>query len=209
MGRKAHMPRKGEVNVAEIISRLQSAKFTLLRPEKVNEIVNRVREAENPDDAIYAALEVHGTPLTFNDIKSLMREEHMHPETMTRALERLIRQRKVHKVIIITHEGSLELYAKYAEAPVYVIVPASLLRKLGYEVWAGWAPEGSKEPYDLYEIPGGYLVIQIDRIGDQSSERPSRKVAQEAKKRPLKRVSHAKPTGASVTGNRFEASSTC
>ena len=179
MQRKVNMPRKGEVNVAEIMSRLHSAKSTLLRPEKVNEIVNRVREAKGAEDAIYAALEVHGTPLTFNDIKSLMREDYKHPETMTRALKELIRQRKVHKVIVITHEGSLELYAKYAEAPVYVVVPVSLLRELGYEVWAGWAPEESKEPYDLYEIPGGYLVIQIDRIGDQSSERPNREGAQE------------------------------
>jgi predicted Zn-ribbon and HTH transcriptional regulator len=181
MQRKVNMPRKGEVNVTEIMSRLHSAKVSLLRPEKVNEIVNRVREAKDIDDAIYAVLEVHGTPLTFNDIMSLMREDDKHPERITRALERLIRQRKVHKVIVIMPEGCFELYAKYAEAQIYIGIPVRLLRELGYGVWVGSANEGQREPYDLDLVEDDYLVIHIDRIGDQSSEGPSRKGAQEAR----------------------------
>jgi len=173
------MPRKGEVSVADIISRLHSAKSTLLRPEKVNEIVNRVREAKNAEDAIYAALEDHGTPLTFNDIKSLMREDHKHPEKITRALEELIRQRKAQMVIVIMPEGPVVAYATITDTQILVGIPVWLFRELGYDLSIGFPPYAPKEPYDLYEIPGDWLMIHIDRIGDQSSEGPSRKGAQE------------------------------
>jgi hypothetical protein len=181
MGRKAHMPRKGEVSVADIISRLQSAKVSLLRPEKVNEIVNRVREAKKPDDAVYAALEVHETPLTFNDIMSLMPEDYKHPEKITRALEELIKQRKVQKVITIMPEGPVVAYATITDTQILVGIPVWLFRELGYDLSIGFPPYAPKEPYDLYEIPGDWLMIHIDRIGDQSSEGPSRKGAQEAR----------------------------
>jgi DNA-directed RNA polymerase subunit F len=179
MQRKVHMPRKGEVNVAEIMSRLHSAKFTLLRPEKVNEIVNKVMEAEKPEDAIYAVLKVHGTPLTFNDIMSLMREDQKHPETVTRALEELIRQRKVQKVIVIMPEGPVTAYATITDAQILIGIPVWLFRELGYDLSIGFPPYAPKEPYDLYDIPGDWLMIHIDRIGDQSSERPNREGAQE------------------------------
>jgi transcription initiation factor TFIIIB Brf1 subunit/transcription initiation factor TFIIB len=180
MQRKVNTPRKGEVNVTEIISRLHSAKFTLLRPEKVNEIVNRVREAKGAEDAIYAALEVHETPLTFNDIKSLMRENHKHPERITRALEELIRQRKAQKVIVITPEDCVTAYATITDTQILVGIPVRLLRELGYGVWVGSANEGQREPYDLDLVEDDWLMIHIDRIGGQSSEGPSRKGAQEA-----------------------------
>jgi hypothetical protein len=168
MQRKVHMPRKGEVNVTEIISRLQSAKVSLLRPEKVNEIVNRVREAKGAEDAIYAALEVHGAPLTFNDIKSLMREDQKHPETMTRALEELIRQRKVQKVLTVMPEGPVISYATITDTQFLVGIPVWYFREEGYEVWVGWAPEEPRKPYDLLLVPGGWLMIHIDRVRGQS-----------------------------------------
>jgi hypothetical protein len=175
----------------------------------IEEIKSRAESTEETEDAVYIALELHRFPLTFNDIKELMPEKHKNPKKITNALKRLIRRKKAQLVIVIMPEGPVKAYATYTDTQILVGIPVWLFRELGFDLSIGFPPKEPKEPYDLYDIPGDWLMIHIDRIGGQSSERPSRKVAQEAKKRPLKRVSHAKPTGASVTGNRSEASSTC
>jgi hypothetical protein len=138
-------------------------KLSLLRPEKVNEIRWRVKEAENIDNAIYTALEIHDMPLTFNDIRSLMPAEFENPKKITVALNRLIRERKVQRVIVIMPEGPVKAYATITDTQILIGIPVWLFRQWGYEVSMGFAKENQRKHYDLFEPKCDYLLIHINR----------------------------------------------
>jgi hypothetical protein len=145
----------------------------------IEEIKSMAESTEETEDAVYIALELHRFPLTFSDIKELMPERHKNPKKITNALKRLIRQRKVQEVIVIMPEGPVKAYATITDTQILVGIPVWLFREQGYGVWVGFANEGQREPYDLDLVQTDYVMIHIDRIGGQNSERPSRKGAQE------------------------------
>jgi hypothetical protein len=175
--RKGSRPKSGKGEEREAIARLAL----------IEELKAIAREAKNAEDAIYNVLERFGFPMTFSDIKYVMPEDDKHGQTITNALKRLLREKRIKRIWILTPDEATPLYAT----------------EKGYQNFENLLEDVRRR------IRSALQGCQIDRIGDQSSEGPSRKGAQRTKKRPPKGVSTSKLTGASVTGNRSEASSTC
>jgi len=155
-------------------------KVTLLRPERINEIRSKAGEAEKIDEAILTALETHATPLTFNDIRSLMPEKFVHWKKVSSALKRLIRQGKVQKVIVLMPERPVVAYALITDSRTLVGIPVNLFREEGHEVLMGFVDEDRKESYDLYKVNADWIMIHIDPV--ERKRRPGNEL----------RASHAK-----------------
>ncbi len=137
--------------------------ISLLNPDKEVELRMETERAESIDDAILAALRIHVTPLTFNDLLKLMPERFRHGEKLSRALKRLIRDGMAQEVIVIMMDEVVKAYALMTDTRILVSIPVMDLRKEGYKVLIGFAYEGRKEPYDLYEVKADYILIHIDR----------------------------------------------
>jgi hypothetical protein len=140
-------------------SRKGEEREALARLALIEEIKARAEAAENAEDAIYSALEAFGLPLTFSDIKYLMPPKFKHGQTITSALKRMIREGRIRRIWVLSPDSATPLYAT----------------KKGYQNFENLLEDVRRR------IRSALQGCQIDRIGDQSSEGPSRKGAQEAR----------------------------
>jgi len=137
-------------------------RINLLNPDREVELRMEVERAKSMDDAILAALRIHVTPLTFNDLMELMPDKLKHQERLSRALKRLLRQKRIQKVIVVTVNEVIKAYALMTDTRILVSIPVSFIREEGYEVSIGFRHEEPKEPYDLYEVKADYILIHIN-----------------------------------------------
>lgn len=140
-------------------------RISLLKPEKEHEIREAIKEIADLEEALIRIFELHATPLTYNDIKKLLLDKNINPKTLTKCLKKLLKQNVIQKIIVITHEDVIWCYALRTDASILASVPVWFLKEEGYNVLIGWANYDQKEPYDLSETEGDYLMIHIDKKG--------------------------------------------
>ena len=144
---------------------------SLLDPDKIAIITMETEKARSIDEAVLAALSIHKTPLTFNDLRKLMPDKFKHQERLSRALKRLIKQRRIQRVITIMAKEAINSYALMTDTPLLVGIPVAFIRKEGYEVLIGFGWEGQKKPYDLYEVKADYLLMHICPLENDDNPR--------------------------------------
>jgi len=84
-------------------------KEALARLALIEELKAIAREAKNAEDAIYNVLERFGFPMTFSDIKYVMPEDYKHGQTITNALKRLLREKRIKRIWILTPDEATPL----------------------------------------------------------------------------------------------------
>lgn len=122
-----------------------------------------LENAENVDEAITLALEMHDFPLAFSDIESLMPERFKHREKIRRSIKRLLRQNIIQEIWVVTPEGAVKAYSIRTDTSYLIAIPVKDLKEHGYYTYLGLGYEKDRPGYPLYRLDCDILFIHVDK----------------------------------------------
>lgn len=148
--------------------------ISLIDQEKKAIMINNIKNINSFDDLIYRILEIHNTPLTFNDICKILREMKgneklnniigkINNDKINDSLKRLIKRREIQRMYCINNGRPIIAYALRTDCDILSFIPIKILKEEGYKVYVGFSNERERKPYDLYEVNHDYLIIHINK----------------------------------------------